>query len=83
MFHYIRLKIYIIWGGGSLGLIVGSQGARARVILVLRECSWNALTVSLVFPGFDNTGSLGPPPRRMGYPPGSTMGDCLPFRCEE
>ena len=27
--------------------------ARARVILVLRECFWNAPAVSLVLPAFD------------------------------
>ena len=42
---------------------------RARV-LVLRECIWNASTVSLVIPAFDDTGSLGSTPRRVLYPPG-------------
>ena len=37
----------------------GSYGASARVILVLSECVWNAPAVSLVFPAFDDTGSLG------------------------
>ena len=44
------------------------QGARARVILVLRECIWNAPAVSLVFPAFDDAGSLGYPPRQVVYP---------------
>ena len=30
-------------GGGSLGSIVGVSGARARVILVLRECMCDAM----------------------------------------
>ena len=40
------------------------SGACASVSLVLRECIWNAPVVSFVLPGFDNTGSLGFPPRR-------------------
>ena len=46
---------YISQGGLSLGQLLGGQGARARVILVLRECIWNAHTVSLVLPSFDDT----------------------------
>ena len=45
-----------------------------RVILVLRECIWNAPAVSLVFPAFDDIGSLGSPPRRVVY-----FCDCLSF----
>ena len=33
----------------------------ARFILVLRGCIWNAPVVSLVFPAFDDTSSLGSP----------------------
>ena len=54
------------WGGGSLGSIFGMS--RARVILVLRECIWNAPAVSLVLPVFDDTGSLGSPPRQLVSP---------------
>ena len=43
--------------------LLGGQVARARDILVLRECIWNALVVSLVLPTFDNKGFLGSPPR--------------------
>ena len=57
----------------------GVEGVRARVILVLRECIWNASTVSLVLPAFDDTGSLGFHPRGVGNPSGSTLDDCLPF----
>ena len=39
-----------------------------QVILVLRECSWNASAVSLVLPAFDGTGSLGSPPSQVVYP---------------
>ena len=53
------------------------QRVRARVILVLRECMWNDPAVSLVLPAFDDTGSLG----HVVYPPGSTLGDYLPFPC--
>ena len=47
--------------------------ARARVILVLRECILNVPTVSLVLPAFNDTCSLGPPPRQEVYPPGSKV----------
>ena len=52
-----------------MGSIVGGQGARTRVILVLRECIWDAPTLSLVHPAFDDTGSLGSPPRQLVSPP--------------
>ena len=42
-----------------------SLGTHSRVILVLRECIWNAPAVSLVLPTFDDTGSLGSLPRRV------------------
>ena len=83
---YIYIYIYIyIWGAGSLGLIVrGSwgQGARPCVILVLRECIWNAPSVSLALPASDDTVSLGSPPRQVVYHPWfytSTLVDSLPF----
>ena len=56
-------------GGGSLGSIVGGQGPRARVILVLRECIRNTPVVLLVFPAFADTSSLGSPPRQVVSPP--------------
>ena len=37
------------------------------VILVLREFIWNTLAVSLVLPTFDDTDSLGSPPREVVY----------------
>ena len=52
---------------------MGSQGTRGRVILVLRECIWNAPAVPLVLPTFDDTVSLGSPPRHVVYPPGSMV----------
>ena len=59
---------------GRLGSIVeGGQGTRARFIPVLRECIWNASTVSIVLPSFDGIGSLGSPPRQVVYPPGSMV----------
>ena len=39
------------------------------MLFLLRECIWNAHAVSLVLPGFDDTGSLGLPPRWVDYPP--------------
>ena len=59
------------------------QGVCARVILVLRECIWNASAVLLVLPTFDDTDSLGSPPRQLVYLPGSTLGECFPFPCGE
>ena len=44
------------------------RGAHARVILVLGECIWNEPAVSLVFPAFDDSGTLGSPPRQVVYP---------------
>ena len=45
------------------------MGAHSHVILVLRECIWNAPAVSLVFPAFDDTGSPDYPPRPIFYRP--------------
>ena len=61
-------------GEECVGSVVrgGGQGARARIVLVLHECIWNAPAVLIVLPTFDNTGSLGPHPRRVVYPPGFT-----------
>ena len=56
--------------GGVWVQLLGGQGARARVILVLRECIWNAPAVSLVLPVFDDAGTLGSPQRQVIYPPG-------------
>ena len=39
----------------------------------LRECIWKGSAVSLVLPAFDDTGSLGFPPRQEVYPPGSMV----------
>ena len=44
---------------------MGGQEPSTRVIPVLRECIWNAPTVSLLLPAFDGTGSLGSPPRQV------------------
>ena len=68
------LFIYLfIWGGGSLGSIVGGLGDCTRVILVLCKCIWKAPAVSLVLPGFEDTGSLGSPPRQVVYPSSSMV----------
>ena len=48
----------------------GGREARARVVLVLCECIWNAPAVSLLLPVFDDTDSLGSPPRQVVCPPG-------------
>ena len=59
-----------MWGGGCLGSIVVGSGGRARVILVLREFILNTPAALLVLQVFDDTGSLGSPPRQVVYPPG-------------
>ena len=64
--------------------LLGDQGARARIILVLCEYTriWNAPVVSLVLITFNDTGSLGSPLRQLVYPPSSMvppLGYYLPF----
>ena len=39
------------------GRLLRGKGALVRVILILRECIWNAPAASLVLPGFDDTRS--------------------------
>ena len=64
----LALIIYMGWGGVWVQLLRG-HGARARVFLVLCECIWNAPGVLLVFPAFDDAGSLGFPRRQVVSPP--------------
>ena len=52
---------------------LGVRAARARVALVLRQCIRNVPAVSLVFPTFDDSGSLGNPLRQGVYPLGSMV----------
>ena len=59
---------YICWVRGIWVQLLGVQEARVRVILVLRECIWSAPVVSLIFPAFNDTGSLGSPPRQVVSP---------------
>ena len=47
--------LYIYMVGGVCVQLLGSQGTLARAILILRECIWNVLTVSLVLPAFSST----------------------------
>ena len=61
------------WQGGFWVQLLGGQGARNPVILVLRERIWNATAVSLVLPAFNDTGSLDSPPSKVVYPPGSSV----------
>ena len=60
--------MYIYGVGGVWVQLLEGQGPRARVILVLRERIWNAPAVSLVLPAFNDTGSMGSPPRQLVYP---------------
>ena len=59
--------IYIYGMGGVWVQFLGDQVTPARVILVLLKCIWNAPTISLVLPDFDDTGTLGSP-RQVVYP---------------
>ena len=62
-----------MYGGGEISgfsSVVGGQRACPCVVHVLHECIWNDPAVSLVLPAFDNTGSLGFPPRQVLFPPG-------------
>ena len=56
--------------------LLGSKGARPHVILVLRECIWNVPAVSIVPSAFDDTSSLGSPPRQVFY----TLSSMVPPR---
>ena len=47
---------------------LGGQAVRASVIIVLRECIWNAPAVSFVLQAFDDIGSICYPPRRVVCP---------------
>ena len=49
--------------------LLGSEGPRARSILVLREEILKESAVSLVLPTFHDNGSLGPSPRPVVYSP--------------
>ena len=53
--------------------MLGGQEACACVILVLHECIWNALAVSLVLPAFDDSGSLGSSLDQFVCPPDSMV----------
>ena len=55
--------------------LLGGEGARARFIVVLRVCIWNAPAVLLVLPAFANIGSLGNLPHHVVYPLVSALGD--------
>ena len=57
--------------GGQMRLELHSRGSgtHTHVIHVLRECIWNVPAVSLFLPAFDDTSSLGSPPRQVFYPP--------------
>ena len=59
--------------GGVWVQLLGGQRAHTHVILVLCECIWNMPVISLVFPAFDNTSSLGSPPHKVVYTPGSMV----------
>ena len=72
---YIHSLTFLKVMGGLRELFKIDKGMRkwCHVYLVLRECIWNAPAVSLVLTTFDDTGSLGSPPRQVVYPPGSMV----------
>ena len=69
--------------GESMGSIVMVSRGPRSCLFVLRECIWNAPSVSHFLSTLNDNGSLGFPLRRMVYPPSSTLDDCLPFSCGE
>ena len=68
--HFLSFQEYIYRVGRVWVQLLRGQGTRARVILVVRECNWNAPAASLVLLVFDNIGPLGSPPSQIVYPLG-------------
>ena len=57
-----NIYIYITFGiRGVWVQLLGGLGTCVCVILVLRECIWNAPVILLVLPAFDSVSSLGSP----------------------
>ena len=73
--YYPLNRYYFCSGVGGVWVHLSEdQEVRDHVILVVRECIWNALVILLDLPTFDDTGSLGYPPRCVIYHPlGSTL----------
>ena len=59
--------------GGIWVQLLGGQVVEVRVVVFSRGCVWSAPVVSLILPVFDDTGSLGSPPRRVDYLPVSMV----------
>ena len=76
---YILNTFYKKGGGGVWVQLLGGQGIRSDVILVLCECFWNPLEVSLFLPAFDDIDSLSSPPCWVFYLPGSMLGSVSRF----
>ena len=73
---HTRICNIYIWGVG------GSGGPRSGYsCFTWMYLEWPRPKISLVPPTFDDTGSMGFPPCQVFCPPGSTLGDCLPFPC--
>ena len=71
-----------MWGKGESGFTCwGGLEAHAFVILVLCECIWNAPSILLVLPTFDNTSSLGSPLHQVVYPAGSMVPPLVTASC--
>ena len=84
--YYCRLTILtillIVGVEGVWVQLLGVEGARGIVILVLRECIWNApagLLDSSAFEGYLLHGFFS----ALGGPLGTTLVDCLPCPCGE
>ena len=56
---YIYISYFYYFVLGVWFNLLEDQGLRDRVILLVRECIWNALVVLLGLPTFDDTDSLG------------------------
>ena len=64
---YVCVCVCVCGVGKVLVHWLGVRGDRDRVILVVRECIWNALVVLLVLITFHGTISLGYPPPNVVY----------------
>ena len=69
------------WGKSGFNCGVGQGAYFVLFLLYVNVCGMNVPAVSLVLPAFDDTSSLGAPPRRVVYPRSYTLTDCFPFPC--
>ena len=58
-------ELFVVCGRGSWVKLSGRRGDHVHVILVVHECIWDALVVTLGLLVFDDTDSLGYPTLRV------------------